>query len=281
MDIPFVHVKEEWAYEFRLTRILRRLRRSKLDKNTAQILIVPHFDLCCFDYPISVKLFFYCCDPFWGYLDFERRVRGIATHSSRFVSWRCAEPILNPIFYRTRSYLSVDYPEWCRLKTRFPLLVRTVPIFAYCRNWAFDGRSRMLFSRLQRASALLVLRCSFSRLLPQNYSELASFMIAFSLRYHYWLQYIHPPYLCLTSWISKKSLPPTKQSGRHLHDLKNVKGSGLVGGYVFFSCFPVASLRLRPWKSISLSHRWEHLYHRSWGSASRWHACYHCYLLSF
>lgn len=176
--MPFVRMQEELAYEFRLTRMLRRLLRSILDGDTAQNMIVPRKDLCCLDYAFSGPCFLTCCDYIRNSLDFEHRFQERSTFFTIFVPWYCIVAFLfSPriVHVSTFPWTAVSGAVWKRIVRLWNQLLsalRTTP--AGCSKVP-SGR---LISRFTGVSLLSVLRCSSSGLLPRKYSVFFALVIA-------------------------------------------------------------------------------------------------------
>lgn len=203
-NMPFVRTQEEPAYELRLTRMLWRLWRSILSGDTAENLIALHVHLCCFDYSFPAAWDFTLCSHFWGSSDFEHRFRESTTTSSIFVPWHCVEAFLIFVQDRARFYVFVNYLEWRDSKRIVHCWCRLLPSLRTISIGCSRVASRRLFSQLQGANLLSVLRCISYELLPMEYSVPIALMIAFKFRNHFWSHCVRPLYILATSLTSRK-----------------------------------------------------------------------------
>lgn len=162
-DMSLVRMLEDSAYEFCLTRILRRLLRAILKKKNAQNLIFFLVDLSCFEYPFPTAQFCTRCNHFQDSMDFEHNNKKRNSFSPVFVPCHCVVAFI--IFIRDCAcyYVLVDCPERRCLKTHRAFVVPTPLIFAYYSKRVFKDRFHLFIftttmSELASSAALQLLR---------------------------------------------------------------------------------------------------------------------------
>lgn len=149
-NMPFIRMDAEASYKLLFTSMLLRTRRSILDGDSQQDLILPHVDLWCFDYPFPSASFSARGEHFQSFLNIEHRFWESTSFLSIFVSWNCVEPYLIPSQNCGRFYILVDCSEWRGLKTNRALSVPNSPVLSYYSNWVFEGSFRHLFFTVAR-----------------------------------------------------------------------------------------------------------------------------------
>lgn len=138
-DVSFIRWEKEPDFELRLTRMFLLLRRSVLDRNILQDLILPHVDIFCFNYLFPVAWLLTRREHFRESSDFEHRFRKMAPPLPFHILWNCIEAYFSSGRDRGRFCVSVESPEWLGLETHRVWHVTTLSVFSCYANWMFEG----------------------------------------------------------------------------------------------------------------------------------------------